>query len=491
MAAVQTPGLDLPPVAPFLMQALRAVGYSLSSALADLVDNSIAASSTKIDIRFTHTPEPLVWVLDNGEGMNEASLVSAMRFGSRDPRAPGPQCDLGRFGLGLKTASLSQCRRFTVVSLQGGTLSVAAWDLKECEQRGLWWLSRPPLEEIPEAPIADLRSQGRGTCVVWQDLDRLLGPSYSNPAQAMDSSFVEAADHLALVFHRFLSGEIVGPFEIAVNKRPLPRLDPFLDGHSRGQSLHPEEFEIDGNAVKVSPFVLPFPSRLRQEELAVAGGREAIKTGHGFYIYRGGRLVVPGGWFRIVPSDELVRLARVRVDVPVSLDHIWKIDIRKATVEPPSALRPHLRRLVKGAAARSRRVYTHRGQVAESWDGIPLWNREDVRDEGSRWRVNRTHPFVMAMTGGPGMAPNVERLLSVLEDALPVHAIHLHMSNDLAVADPEAWDESSLTSLARTILAALEGNPETAARFLERLPVTEPFSREPERARIIAEGLRS
>ena len=104
--------------------------------------------------------------------------------------------------------------------------------------------------------------------------------------------------------------------------------------------LHVEAFSIEGHAVSVSPFVLPFPSRLKPGELDRAGGREALKTGHGFYVYRGGRLVVPGGWFRIVPADELARLARVRVDVPVALDHIWKVDIRKTTAEPPPALRP-------------------------------------------------------------------------------------------------------------------------------------------------------
>jgi hypothetical protein len=99
-----------------------------------------------------------------------------------------------------------------------------------------------------------------------------------------------------------------------------------LEGHARGQSLHGESFMVEGHPVTVSPFVLPFPSRMKPGELDRAGGRESLKTGHGFYVYRGGRLVVPGGWFRIVPSDELIRLARVRVDIPVELDHLWRID---------------------------------------------------------------------------------------------------------------------------------------------------------------------
>ena len=152
---VQPAGIELPPVAPMLMQSLRAVGYTTSAALADLVDNSIAAGSRSVEIRFAMAPEPYVAVLDDGHGMTETELVSAMRFGSRDPRDLRTGTDLGRFGLGLKTASLSQCRRLTVASIHAGSLSIAAWDVDDCERRGSWWLGRPDPSTLPE----DLRSR--------------------------------------------------------------------------------------------------------------------------------------------------------------------------------------------------------------------------------------------------------------------------------------------------------------------------------------------
>ena len=142
-------GIELPPVAPLLMQSLRAVGYTTSAALADLIDNSIAADAQHVGIRLAIHPEPSVAIIDDGHGMGEQNLIAAMRFGSRDPREARTGMDLGRFSLGLKTASLSQCRRLTVISLVGGTISSAVWDLDECEQRQTWWLGRPDPATIP------------------------------------------------------------------------------------------------------------------------------------------------------------------------------------------------------------------------------------------------------------------------------------------------------------------------------------------------------
>jgi len=484
-------GIELPPVAPMLMQSLRAVGYTTPAAVADLVDNSIAAAARNVAIRFTGAPEPLVAVVDDGEGMDEATLVAAMRFGSRDPRVASLGSDLGRFGLGLKTASLSQCRRLTVASRRHGMLSVAVWDLDECERRGAWWLSRPDASTVPADILDLLGAKGHGTAVMWQNLDRLVASGGADPRRALEISMDEVANHLAMVFHRFLAGEVAGAFDITVNDRPLPRLDPFLEGHARGQTLHGESFMVDGHAVTVSPFVLPFPSRLKPGELDRAGGRESLKTGHGFYVYRGGRLVVPGGWFRIVPSDELIRLARVRVDVPVELDHLWKVDIRKTIAEPPAALRPELKRIVGAVTIRSRRVYTHKGTQQQDADRIPLWARQDARDGAATWRVNREHPIVAAMTGPGHPDKDIEQLLRLLEELLPIHDIHLHISNDLPVADSSGMDRDELEALARRMIAAFRDQPDCVQRILDRLPSTDPFSRDPESARRIAEAIRT
>lgn len=478
--------VELPPFASSLIQSLRAVGYTTPAALADLVDNSIAASSRHVAIRFRAQLDPYIAIIDDGEGMDDTALLAAMRFGSRDPREVRTGLDLGRFGLGLKTASLSQGRRLTVASLRFGTLSIAAWDVDFCERQDGWWLERPSVDAIPAEVLELLTGQQNGTAVIWQHLDRLTATGGLSPARAIEIAMDESADHLAMVFHRFLAGEMGFTFDITVNGRPLPRLNPFLEGHTRGQALHSETFRIEGWPVTVSPFVLPFPSRLKPAELDRAGGRDSLRGSHGFYVYRGGRLVVPGGWFRIVPSDELIRLARVRVDVPVELDHLWKVDIRKTIAEPPAALRPHLKRIVGDVTLRSRRVYTHKGSPKAEAERVPLWQRHELREGAAAWKVNREHPVVMALAATGSVQ---EKLLSLLEESLPIHDIHLHVANDLPVGGESGVTEVDLEQLAQRMVDAFQDRPDMMQRILERLPSTDPFNRDPQMTRRIVEKL--
>lgn len=472
--------MELPPLASMLMQSLRSVGYNTSAALADLVDNSVAAGARRVRISLSMLPEPMAALVDDGAGMDEATLIAAMRYGSRDPRESRSGSDLGRFGLGLKTASLSQCRRLTVVSLRDGMLEAARWDLDECDRRQAWWLEQPSSGDLPQEPVSMLREQGRGTAVIWEKLDRTDA--------AGEHAFLDAADHLALVFHRYLAGEFSAPLSISLNERALELIDPFLEGHSRGQALHGDVFTIDGHAVRVSPFVLPFPSRLKARDLERAGGRESLRSRHGFYIYRGGRLVVSGGWFRIVPGDDLIRLARIRIDVPVELDHLWKVDIRKAIAEPPPALRQHLRRIVGNVADRSRRVFTHKGIPADDGRRVALWQRVELRESGAAWRINRDHPAIRMMLSGYG-GSEAAAGLKLLEEHLPIHDIHIHTANDQPVADPPAFDEAELEALARRLKSAFGGQPEQAARMIESLPSAEPYCRDPDAARRVLRRL--
>ena len=473
-------GIELPPIASMLMQSLRSVGYNTSAALADLIDNCIAARANTVRISLSMTPRAYVALVDDGDGMDEAALIAAMRYGSRDPRHARHGSDLGRFGLGLKTASLSQCKRLTVASLRSGALNVARWDLDECDHRNSWWLERPTVSSLPEEPLSILRSQKSGTAVIWEKLDRI-------DAIGGEQAFLDAADHLALVFHRYLGGEGGRTLTVLLNERPLELIDPFLEGHSRGQALHADSIPIDNHVITVSPFVLPFPSRLKQTDLERAGGRDSLKSRHGFYIYRGGRLVVPGGWFRIVPTDDLIRLARIRIDVPVELDHLWKVDIRKAIAEPPPALRPHLKRIVGSVVTRSRKVYTHKGLPADNVERVSLWQRIDLRDNGAAWRINREHPAVRMLLADE--ASPVAQVIKLIEENLPIHDIHIHTSNDQPVADPPTFDEDELEGIAKRLLSAFADQPDVARLMLEKLPITEPFNRDPDVARRIIERL--
>ena len=189
-------------------------------------------------------------------------------------------------------------------------------------------------------------------------------------------------------------------------------------------------------------------------------------------------------------STTLIRLARIRVDIPVELDHLWKIDIRKAVAEPPLALRPHLKRIVGEVTLRSRKVYRHKGTPETEIERVSLWRRHEMRDQGASWKVNRDHPFVRSFASLLAEPCSAEELFRLLEDNLPIQDIHIHTSNDQPVAEPDILTENQLEELAKKMINAFANQPETASRLLDKLPMTEPFNRNPYAAARIVGRLR-
>ena len=193
------------PNASAIVASLRSIGYSFSTALADLIDNSISAGAKNVDIGFRTQPEPYVAILDDGCGMSYEELLNAMRHGGEGPSQARHSADLGRFGLGLKTASLSQCRQLTVVTLKAAVLSASRWDLDVVEQHGDWTLQILDDAEIAPLPrLVELLAQESGTIVLWRDLDRALEGSLQ-PDAGLSRLIDDSREHLALVFHRYIN----------------------------------------------------------------------------------------------------------------------------------------------------------------------------------------------------------------------------------------------------------------------------------------------
>ncbi|WP_323571830.1 ATP-binding protein [Rhizobium sp. 28DA2] len=199
----------LPPSAACLSASMRDLGYSLEAAVADLIDNSISADASKIDIFCEPSaPRPFLVILDDGRGMDADELLAAMRHGAANPRAERSPRDLGRFGLGLKTASFSQCRSLTVASMKGGACSAAEWDLDVIDKTDDWILSILDDKDIAALPYMD-RLGTHGTAVIWRELDRLLEDETGNRRDEIVNEKLDVLEkHLSLVFHRFLAGEI-------------------------------------------------------------------------------------------------------------------------------------------------------------------------------------------------------------------------------------------------------------------------------------------
>jgi hypothetical protein len=293
-----------------LIESLRSVGYSLPTALADIVDNSIAASAKTIWITFHWSGQhSAITVLDDGHGMSQTKLFEAMRPGTLSPLETRSPKDLGRFGLGLKTASFSQCRSLTVASReQGGPMAVWRWDLDYVERHREWRLLRGMSREA-EQLRGDIESLPHGTLVIWQKLDRLVDdrPASDDTAHRNFLNLItDAKEHLSMTFHRILSGEArqsSGPLRIFVNgstaEHRLKPWDPFLKNYPATQRS-PVEVIGEGNTeVRVQGFVLPHRDRLTEDEGRRAAGPAGWNAQQGFYIYRNDRILVPGDWLRL------------------------------------------------------------------------------------------------------------------------------------------------------------------------------------------------
>jgi len=475
-----------------LLESMRAIGYSFEAALADIIDNSISADATRIEVRFSPHDNPYVAILDDGTGMLPEELTAAMRHGSMDPNSTRAAGDLGRFGLGLKTASLSQCRQLTVASKRDGVVSARCWDLDHVGRRQDWMLLQRSTAEIARLPlIEELQHQPCGTLVVWQGFDRLAAGETSIE-RALGNRMDLAREHLALVFHRVLTHTLTNPaLTIAINKNPVRPVDPFLTTNKATQALPPEDFTVEDERVRVAPFILPHISRLSAADLALAGGEEGLRRNQGFYVYRNRRLISWGSWFRLVRQEELTKLARVQVDISNRFDHLWKLDIKKSATYPPEALREGLRQIINRITDGSKRVYTYRGTKSTSDRVVHAWDRTIVRD-GVAYRINRSHPVIDALRASVGSDQQaiVDEVLRVLEESVPFDAIYLDMASEVRPATIPPDDErAALRALALQILNSLGRTSPAGQRFLASLPAIEPFSLNPEVAQDIVQEL--
>jgi Histidine kinase-, DNA gyrase B-, and HSP90-like ATPase len=472
---------------------MRAIGYSFETALADIIDNSIAAGASIVDIRFSPYDPPYIAVLDDGDGMSASELFEAMRHGSRSPRAARVDRDLGRFGLGLKTASLSQCRRMTVVSIRDGQLSGAEWDLDEVARLQDWALLELDEVDIHAVPHAEeLIERGSGTLVVWRNLDRALAGE-SSPIKGLQDRIDRTREHVALVFHRYLEGP-ANELGIAINRESVRPIDPFLRTRKGRQALPPEAFQIEGHVVSIEAHILPHVSKLTAQEIALAGGEEGLRRNQGFYVYRNRRLITWGTWFRLAKQEEMTKLARVIVDLPNALDHLWSLDIKKSTAHPPEQVRRGLSQIVDRIADRSRRVYTFRGNKGWQPDVVPAWRRLELRDGRFRYELNRDHDLFNALRQQTPetTGPLLERFVQMIEESFPFESVYSDMASDRRFGTDERPDEieERLWDTASRLLMALNELPQARSAMLDRLHLLEPFCRHSEITSKIKERLK-
>lgn len=490
------PRKHLPPAAAALMQSIRGVGYDVRTAIADLVDNSIAAQASEVEVSFLwNGRESVVTLVDDGRGMTPDQLDLAMTLGSRNPNEIRDSTDLGRFGLGLKTASLSQCSRLLVATKPAdGALSVAVWDLAMVADANEWIISDDVLPE--EAPhVEALRARPHGSLVLWNRLDRLVGdasPTDESARMHFQRTARDVEGHLAMVFHRLLEGR-------------NPRLRIFVNGHTDEQRVRPwDPFCLSNSATQIfgearrstrdgtislQGFALPHRDRFdTADAFEIAGGPAGWTNQQGFYVYRNQRLLVAGSWLslgnpRRWTRDEQHKLARIQLDLPNTIDAAWKIDIKKSKAEPPIALRDWLTRNAESIRSEAKQVFVHRGNrhsARAQSTFCPVWFAE--AGGAPRYRINREHPAI-AFLLQQGTKAVGEQALRLLETTVPIHRIWLDVAEKPEVPAParQQLSETEVGAAARSLVERLmQGHSLTRAAAIQRIRNLEPFDQFPD-----------
>ena len=473
--------IQLPPNAPALLKSLRAIGYSFDSALADVIDNSLAAGATRVDVWFPPRTPLSVAIVDDGTGMSADGLIAAMQHGGVGPDEARADGDLGRFGLGLKTASFSQCKRLTVATVRHGELHGAVWDLERIEATGDWTLALLNEADIAALPHVDtVRAAGHGTLVLWEALDRALAGE-ADPADALGRLMDKARLHLGLVYHRWIRAELGQPrIVLSMNGLAIEPTDPFLTSVSTEQPS--QTLNVEGSQITFAPFILPHRSRLSKKQLVEIDGEDGLRRSQGFYVYRQRRLITSGTWFRLMRQGELTKLARVRVDIPNALDHLWQLDVKKSTATPPHQVRQGLQQVIQKIGQGSEKVIIHRGWK-EKGRITRLWDRLEL-PAGVNYGINRDHPAVSAIAAGmtPKSVREFDRLLDALELTIPFEAIYADVASERDLKPEPTRDEveEGLRTMVEAMVAALAADARALEKLLKEVPTMEPFSSYPD-----------
>lgn len=481
------------PYAPVLVESTRSIGYSFESALADVIDNSVGKNATEVHVEYSSIDPQYVAIIDNACGMNEEELEVAMRYGSRSSLDARDSQDLGRFGLGLKTASMSQCRRLTVITKKEKQLHAACWDLDLIAQRGDWVLLRYSGDDVRKVPFSDrLDNYESGTVVVWQDFDRIANGA-SNPQRVFDEKIERARNHAALVFHRFMDGETPkNRIKIFFNGAKIEPIDPFLSDNPATQPLTEQTIRIENSFIRVKPYILPFASKVSAKDKKKLGDLCDLRQNQGFYIYRNKRLIIWGTWFRLIKQHELNKLARIRVDIPNTLDSIWEIDIKKSTASLPDVIKRNLASVVENTVGRSERVYKYRGRTVSRDDLQHVWNTIDNRGQ-FQYLVNREIPLYKMLESSLDETSMgyLDAFIKMLEDTFPYGDVYYRLAKDDSSAKQTSVDFEEAYKIAETMIANLKSLGLDTQSFLQNLETVDFFAKHPDVVKRIREDYKN
>jgi hypothetical protein len=439
--------LEIQPNPSSLIESLRFIGYSFETAIADIIDNSISAKATEIKIyQKENDGIPYIQIIDNGNGMDRDELIEAMRLGSKNPTEHRSEDDLGRFGLGLKSASFSQARVLTVISKQKDKKNALQWDLDLIEATNRFSVKELSESDINQIKDIDyLNERKSGTIVQWENFDRISDSTHDLQEELADL-MNQTVEHVSLIFHRFLGKEI----EIYVNNEKIIPKDPFLTKNSGTQERPTEKLKIEGETITLHPYVLPHVSKLSAADKRLAGKVNEYNKSQGFYLYRNKRLIVWGSYLGVSRKSELGKNLRIQVDIPNSLDYLWEIDVKKSRANVPSKIKKNLTKSIVDGESVSKRIYTYRGQKAITGDK-PLWSFYEDRDNEFHLELNEENPLFKQLAFH--MDDDQYRMLKMYAEALAMNIPYAMIYAQIADGkkDVTSIDDEKISQLKQSI----------------------------------------
>lgn len=445
------------PEAASMIETFRAIGYNIETAVADIIDNSISAGAKNVWVSFDWLgADTWLAIKDDGSGMNDQELINALRPGSKNPLSDRSSSDLGRFGLGLKTASFSQARKLSVISKKDNFSAVYwTWDLDFVKQTGAWDLIKYLPDEKFEKEISKLKS---GTIVIWNDIDRVVKDFKQNDNNALDRFLFimeQVKKHLEMVFHKFIEQKRIN---IYFQDNKIVAWNPFLQNESTTQNFPKEK--IQNGKVEIEGFVLPHKSKISEEQYKIAEGAKGWNEQQGFYIYRNERLLLAGDWLGLFRKEEHYKLTRIQIELPNSLDAEWQIDIKKSVARPPLLFREQIKAYALRVRAQAVEVYRHKGKSVKQIAGqkfVPLWVDHK---RGDKWfyKINRENPILAKIKEQAKSDSDkaIETLLRFIEETIPSKSIYIKESEQPELQGSPFEDTNHV--IIRTTMQAMFSN---------------------------------
>lgn len=361
----------------FLIKSISEQGYSLETALADLMDNSITANASRIEVLTKIDEEPFTLFLsDNGNGMSKESLKSNMQFPSKSLEEARESNDLGRFGLGLKTASFSQTRAFTVLSRNKGTslFSGLTWDVKHLKDSGKWEMIINSDEEIVEIleqynNISNDHQNSSNdfipnTIVVWKGLYKFENfLNVKNKQDALKEEITNTtSEYLSIVFHKFMERK-TNRVDIRINNTLVKPFNPFPTDNSNLRALEPLQKEFGKDIIKIQGFVLPNTSikETKENSNPWTPHNKSLMDMEGLYIYRADRLILFGGWNGLIKKMPRLQLGRLKIDIGNKVDHLFHLNVAKSQINIPHDLKNSFLRAIVDLKVEAQKEYFNHG----------------------------------------------------------------------------------------------------------------------------------